>query len=273
VFFVLSKTLGVIALPTNFLILLGVVGVVLSATRLVSLGRKLMIASILLLALCGYSPFGNLLLYPLEERFPRWDASHGAPDGIIVLGGAIETDASEVHGDAAFNSSAGRIVAAATLAHRYPKARILYSGGNANIILDTTLKEADYATALFEGLGISRDRLILERDSRNTYENGVNSKALVAPKPDERWLLVTSAFHMPRSIGIFRKLGFPVEAYPTDWRLAGRTDLYRFSAFAVEGLQHTDLALREWMGLFAYRLTGKTSELLPGPEKEATMQK
>ena len=272
-FFVLSKTLGVIALPTNFLILLGVVGVVLSATRLVSLGRKLMIASILLLAACGYSPFGNLLLYPLEERFPRWDASRGAPDGIIVLGGAIETDASEVHGDAAFNSSAGRIVAAATLAHRYPKARILYSGGNANIILDTNLKEADYATALFEGLGISRDRLILERDSRNTYENGVNSKALVAPKPGERWLLVTSAFHMPRSIGIFRKLGFPVEAYPTDWRLAGRTDLYRFSAFAVEGLQHTDLALREWMGLFAYRLTGKTSELLPGPEKEATMQK
>jgi uncharacterized SAM-binding protein YcdF (DUF218 family) len=274
VFFVLSKTFGIIALPTNFLILLGVGGVILSATRFFALGRRLIVASILFLAACGYSPFGSLLLYPLEERFPPWDAAAaGAPDGIIVLGGAIETDATEVHGDTAFNSSAGRIVAAATLAHRYPKARILYSGGNANVIANNDLREADYVTALFEGLGISRERLILERDSRNTYENGVNSKALVAPKPGERWLLVTSAFHMPRSIGIFRKLGFPVEAYPTDWRLAGRRDLYRFSAFAVEGLQHTDLALREWMGLFAYWLTGKTSELLPGPEKEAAMQK
>jgi uncharacterized SAM-binding protein YcdF (DUF218 family) len=78
---------------------------------------------------------------------------------------------------------------------------------------------------------------------------------------------------MPRSIGIFRKLGFPVEAYPTDWRLAGRSDLYRFSAFAVEGLQQTDLALREWMGLFAYWLTGKTSELFPGPQNDATLRK
>ena len=272
-FFVLSKTLGVMALPTNFLILLGLVGTALCATRFHAFGRRLMVTSILLLALFGYSPLGSLLLYPLEERFPRWDAARGAPDGIIVLGGAIETDATAVHGDPAFNSSAGRIIAAATLAHRYPKARILYSGGNANVLMSTSLREADFATALFEGLGISRDRLILERNSRNTFENGVDSKALAAPKPGERWLLVTSAFHMPRSIGIFRKLGFPVEAYPTDWRLAGRSDLYRFSAFAVEGLQQTDLALREWMGLFAYWLTGKTSELFPGPQNDATLRK
>src|SRR5262249_42328426 len=158
-------------------------GAILSATRLSVLGRRLMVASILFLAACGYSPFGSLLLYPLEERFPPWDASRGAPDGIIVLGGAVGTDATDVHGDASVTNSAGRIVAAATLAHRYPKARILYSGGNANVLMDTALREADYATALFEGLGISRDRLILERDSRNTYENAVYSKALAAPKP------------------------------------------------------------------------------------------
>jgi uncharacterized SAM-binding protein YcdF (DUF218 family) len=272
-FFVLSKTLGVIALPTNFLILVGVVGALLSATRFFALGRKLMIASVLFLAACGCSPFGNWLLYPLEERFPQWDAARGAPDGIIVLGGAIETEASEAHGETAFNSSAGRIVAAATLAHRYPNARILYSGGNANVVANLSLREADYVTSVFEGLGISRDRLILERESRNTFENGVYSKALAAPKPGERWLLVTSAFHMPRAIGIFRKLDFPVEAYPTDWRLAGRADLFRFSAFSVEGLQHTDLALREWIGLVTYHLSGRTSELLPGPAEGVSMQK
>jgi uncharacterized SAM-binding protein YcdF (DUF218 family) len=264
-FFVLSKTLGILALPTNALIGLGVLGAILSATRFVSLARKLMTASILLLVVCGFSPFGNILLYPLEERFPPWDATRGAPDGIVVLGGAVETDTSEFHGETALNASAGRMIAAAMLAHRYPHARILFSGGSASLIGDNSHKEADYVAALFEGLGISRDRLTLERLSRNTFENAEFSKALAAPKAGERWLLVTSAFHMPRSVGIFRKVGFAVEPYPTDWRLAGPADLLRFTAFSVEGLQHTDLAVREWMGLLAYRLTGKTSELFPGP--------
>jgi uncharacterized SAM-binding protein YcdF (DUF218 family) len=268
-FFVLSKTLGILALPTNALIGLGILGAILSPTRFFSLGRKLMVASILLLAVCGFSPFGNILLYPLEERFPPWDAKRGAPDGIVVLGGAVETDASEFHGETELNASAGRMIAAAMLAHRYPNARILFSGGSASLLGDDSHKEADYVAALFEGLGIARDRLMLERLSRNTFENAEFSKALAAPKPGERWLLVTSAFHMPRSVGIFRKAGFAVEPYPTDWRLAGPADLLRFAAYSAEGLQHTDLAVREWMGLLAYWLTGKTSELFPGPAADA----
>jgi uncharacterized SAM-binding protein YcdF (DUF218 family) len=264
-FFALSKTIGIAALPTNFLLLLGLLGAVLLATRWKLPGRKLLIVSALLLVLCGFSPIGNILLYPLEERFPPWDPARGAPDGIIVLGGAIDPDLSEAHGVAAFNNSAGRIVAVASLARRYPNARIVYSGGNANLLADTTLKEADYAVAAFGDLGIPKDRLILERLSRNTFENAEFSKRLAMPKSGERWLLVTSAYHMPRSIGIFRKVGFAVEAYPADWRLAGRADLTRFFAYSNEGLQHTDIAVREWMGLFAYWLTGKTSELFPGP--------
>jgi len=264
-FFVLSKTLGVMALPTNLLIGLGILGAVLLATRFASWGRKLLVAAILLLAVFGFTPLGNFFLYPLESRFPPWDPARGAPDGIVVLGGAIETDASEVHGETVFNGSAGRMISAAELAHRYPNARILFTGGNASLVGDDSRKEADFVTAMFEGLGISKDRLMLERLSRNTFENAEFSKALASPKPGERWLLVTSAFHMPRSVGIFRKAGFAVEPYPTDWRLAGRADLTRFTAFSVDGLQHTDLALREWMGLLAYWITGKTSELFPGP--------
>src|SRR5258707_9069052 len=94
----LSKTLGLMLLPTNFLIGLGLFGAILLATRWASLGRKLMVASVVLLAICGFSPLGRLLLYPLESRFPPWDAARGAPDGIIVLGGAIDTDLSAVHG-------------------------------------------------------------------------------------------------------------------------------------------------------------------------------
>jgi uncharacterized SAM-binding protein YcdF (DUF218 family) len=264
-FFVLSKTLGIMLLPTNFLIAVGLLGAVLLATPFARLGRKLLIGSIVLLAICGFSPLGNWLLYPLEQRFPPWDAARGAPDGIIVLGGGIESDVSAARGTAAFNSSAGRIIAAAGLARRYPNARIVYSGGNANLVSDDTAKEADYAVAVFESLGISRDRVVPERASRNTFENAEFSKSVAAPKNGERWLLLTSAYHMPRSIGIFRKIGFAVEPYPADWRVAGTADLLNFSVHSIETLGRTELALREWMGLVAYWVSGQSSALFPGP--------
>ena len=265
-FFVLSKTLGFLLLPTNFLIGIGFVGAILMFTRFASFGRRLVIAAVLLLVICGLSPLGNLLLYPLEQRFPKWDASRGAPDGIIVLGASIEADLSTAHGTPVVRSSPDRLIEAAALAHRYPKARVVFSGGSANLISNDA-READFAGAIFENLGIDKSRLIMERASRNTQENAQFSKALLAPKEGERWLLVTSAFHMPRSVGLFRKAGFAVEPYPVDWRVGGRDDIFNFTNVAIDGLGRTDLAVREWMGLIAYRATGKIDELLPGPSK------
>jgi uncharacterized SAM-binding protein YcdF (DUF218 family) len=241
-----------------------VVGAVLMVTRFAALGRKLVMASVLLLVVCGLSPLGTLLLYPLEQRFPPWDAARGAPDGIIVLGASIEADLSAAHGTPVVRSAPDRIIAAAALAHRYPNARIVFSGGSANL-LSNDAREADFAGAVFESLGVAKSRLIMERRSRNTLENAEFSKALVAPKEGERWLLVTSAFHMPRSVGLFRKAGFAVEPYPVDWRVGGRGDLLSFTNIATDGLGRTDLAVREWMGLIAYRATGKIDDLLPGP--------
>jgi uncharacterized SAM-binding protein YcdF (DUF218 family) len=263
-FFVLSKTLGVMLLPTNFLIGVGLVGVILLATRFARLGRALAVASVVLLAICGFSPLGNWLLYPLEQRFPPWNAASGAPDGIIVLGGSIHADVSAERGTPVVGSAADRIIAAAALAQRYPNARVVFTGGSANLLANDA-READYAGAIFENLGIAKSRLIMERRSRNTQENAEFSKALVAPKAGEHWLLVTSAFHMPRSIGLFRKAGFAVEPYPVDWRVGGRADLFTFANFAIDGLLQTDIAVREWIGLLAYRLTGKIDDLLPGP--------
>src|SRR5258708_5787405 len=216
-------------LPTNFLIGAGLVGAILLATR-----------------------------------FAPWDAAGGAPDGIIVLGASIDADISAARGIPVVRSAPDRIVAAAALAHRYPNARIVFSGGSANLLANDA-READYAGAIFESLGIAKSRLIMERRSRNTQENAEFSKALVAPKDGERWLLVTSAFHMPRSIGLFRKAGFAVEPYPVDWRVGGREDFFSFADIGVDGLSRMDVAVREWIGLVAYRLTGKIDELLPGP--------
>jgi uncharacterized SAM-binding protein YcdF (DUF218 family) len=264
VFFFLSKTLGIMLLPVNFLIGAGVLGALLLATRWKSLGRRLMIVSPVLLAICGFSPLGNLLLYPLEQRFPPWDASRGAPDGIIVLGASIEAEISAARGTPVVRSAPDRILAAAALAQRYPKARIVFSGGSGNLISGGA-READFAGAVFESLGIAKSRLIMERRSRNTQENAEFSRALVAPKDGERWLLVTSAFHMPRSVGLFRKAGFAVEPYPVDWWVGGRGDLLAFSSVAIEGLERTDIAVREWIGLAAYWATGKIDTPLPEP--------
>jgi len=262
-FFALSKTLGIMLLPSNFLIGLGLIGLLLLFTRFAAHGRRLLTASLVLLAICAWSPLGTLLLYPLEQRFPPWDATRGAPDGIVVLGGAIDPDLSAARGVPAFRSSLDRMLATAALAHRYPNVRIIYSGGSANLLADDAAKEADIATTVFESLGIAKQRLTMERLSRNTEENAEFSKALAAPKPGERWLLVTSAHHMPRSVGAFRRAGFAVEPVPADWRTGG--NVLAPSIYASDGLRRTDTAFREWIGLAAYRISGKTSELLPGP--------
>src|SRR5882757_8550956 len=166
-FFLLSKTIGIMLLPTNFLIWLGLAGALLLATRFARLGRKLVIASAVLFAICGFSPLGYLLLYPLEQRFPPWDAARGAPAGIVVLGGSIDADVSAAHGVAVVAGAADRILASAALARRYPNARIIFTGGSPNL-RSSDAREADYAASLFESLGISKERLIMERRSRNT---------------------------------------------------------------------------------------------------------
>lgn len=267
-FFVLSKTIGTMLTPVNLLLAIGLLGALLLLTRWAVLGRRLLVASVLLLALCGFSPIGKLLILPLEERFPAWDASHGAPDGIVVLGGAIEPDLSAALGRPILGHSGDRITATAELARQYPNARIVFSGGSANLIADDSAKEADYALTMLEDLGVAKERLTAERLSRNTIENAEFVKDLVKPKDGERWLLVTSAYHMPRSMGLFRRAGFKVEAYPVDRRASWSSKAFSFSSVAVLGLERTDIAMREWIGLTAYWLTGKTDHFFPGPDQK-----
>jgi len=263
-FFLLSKILGFFALPSNIVATLATVGVALLFTRFQRAGRRLAVASVVLLLLAGLSPLGNALIYPLEERFPPWDASRGAPAGIVVLGGAIGPDISAARGTPDLNESAERLTAAAALARKYPDAKIIYSGGDARLVIHGGI-EAEFAATLLESLGIPRARIIMEGKSRNTVENALFSKALADPKPGERWLLVTSAYHMPRSIGVFRRAGFAVEAYPVDWRTRGAIDLVLPFESVTAGLRRTDTAVREWTGLLVYWLTGKSDAVFPAP--------
>ncbi|MFZ0607597.1 MAG: YdcF family protein [Xanthobacteraceae bacterium] len=263
-FFVLSETLGFFAFPSNLLMAIGLLGLILLCTRFRRLASWLVVTSLVLIALVGYSPLGNILILPLEQRFPPWNPAQGPPDGIVVLGGAIEPDISIARGAVALDDSAERITATVELARRYPNARIIFSGGTGSLRFDAPA-EAPIAVKELEALGVPHDRITAEEQSRNTVENAVFSRLLAQPKPGERWLLVTSAFHMPRAIAAFRAAGFTVEAYPVDWRTRGPIDATRPFAVLTHGLAMTDVAVHEWIGLLVYRLTGRTTELFPAP--------
>ncbi|MGH6674410.1 MAG: YdcF family protein, partial [Xanthobacteraceae bacterium] len=225
-FFIISKVLGFFALPSNLLISIGILGVLLLLARARRLASWLVVTSLVLLAVAGLSPLGNMLILPLEQRFPPWDPSRGPPTGIVVLGGAIRPAVSAARGVVALDNAAERITVAAELAHRYPNARIIYTGGS-NALLSEPIAEAPFAVRELEALGVAHGRITAEEQSRNTIENAVFSRLIAQPKPGEVWLLVTSAYHMPRAIAAFRAAGFAVEAYPVDWRTRGPIDAGR----------------------------------------------
>lgn len=265
-FFTVSKILGFFVVPSNTVAMFCTLGVVLLATRFRKAGSRILALGIVLLLICGYSPLGNLLLLPLTERFPAWSVGGRAPDGIIILGGSIDPERSQARGSLEMDASAERIVTMLQLARRFPAARIVFSGGSANLI-EEPVPEAPIAGDLLEDFGTPRARIVLESESRTTAENAAFTRNLVSPKPGERWLLVTSAFHMPRSMGVFRKAGFDVEAYPVDWRTRGWSDATMPFTTLSAGLARTDVAIHEWVGLIAYWATGRSSELFPGPRK------
>jgi len=263
--YVASKIFWFCVQPSGALLILLFAGTALLWTRHQKAARALILASAGLLLVGGVLPLGTWIILPLEERFARADLSKGDVDGIIVLGGAEDSRVATGRHVHALNESAERITEAAALARDYPKAKIVYSGGASEILRGPTIGADAAAITLRDLIADGGDRLLLERKARNTWENAVYTKALVKPKPGERWLLVTSAWHMPRAMGAFRKAGFPVEPWPVDYRTAGPGDAVRLFDAPSEGLRRLEAALHEWIGLVAYRVLGRSDELLPSP--------
>jgi uncharacterized SAM-binding protein YcdF (DUF218 family) len=263
-FFVLSKILGFLAMPSNLLVVAALAGVCLLVTRWRRLAMTLLVGGVVMLAVLGLSPLSNVLLLTLSERFPAWQAGNIDPDGVIILGGVIDPEASAARGQVELDSSAERALALLTLAQRFPKARIVFSGGSANLVLEP-VAETRFAKALLAEFAMKGDSFVFEEESRTTYENARNTFHLLKPKPGERYLLVTSAFHMPRAIGAFRRVGFEVEAFPVDWRTRGWRDATLPFDRASAGLSRADVAIHEWTGLVVYWLTGRSSALFPAP--------
>lgn len=265
--FLISKLVGYLTDPPTVFLALLVLGLLLSLShRRRRLGQGVVCAVVTLILVLSVVPLDTWILTRLEERFPPPSPLPEHVNGIIVLGGAINPEVSAARGQVSIGAAATRLSSLVPLAVRHPEARLIYSGGAGNPF-EQELKEADYASAFYKDIGFDIDRIVFERQSRNTRENATLGKEAMAPKPGETWLLITSAWHMPRAVGCFRAAGWPVIAYPTDYLTTGIEKPWwrdlRFSP--ARGFNGLNLVLHEVVGLISYRLMGWTNELYPGP--------
>ncbi|WP_127523135.1 YdcF family protein [Mesorhizobium sp. Z1-4] len=263
-FFYLSKIFWFFLQPLGLATLLLFAGLVILAASWRKTAASVFCASFLVLFISSWTTFGALMLRPLEDRFQRPDVLPSAIAGIIVLGGGFEGSVNAARGGYELASAGDRFVEAAVLAHRLPGVPVVVAGGSGALLLHGE-PDADTAPRLLTALGVSPERLVLENQSRNTQENAVFTRDLLQPDSTQSWILVTSAFHMPRSMSLFRRAGFNVIAWPVDYRTTGAERIGLAQDNAIDSLHTTTLAIREWVGLFAYRLTGRIDSVFPGP--------
>ena len=257
--YILGKIFWTVARPSNLLLLLALTGAFAARRRW---GRLLARAALVGLALVAALSMGPWLAIPLESRFPPPPLPDRV-DGVVVLGGFASDSLSLIRGQPVVSDASERYLAMLDLARRFPEAKLLFTSGSSDVE-GKRIAEADVVLDMARRHGIDEQRLILDRVARNTADNARNAKALADPQPGERWLLVTSASHMPRSVGCFRQLGFEVIPWPVDYRGPGWPELTD-EPYLGEQLKQLDDAAKEWVGLVYYYVLGLTSELFPGP--------
>ncbi|WP_271272891.1 YdcF family protein [Aliamphritea hakodatensis] len=259
-FFNLSKIFWALANPGNFIVLLLVVSMLFS-------WKKITFLTVLSLIVLTVYPVGNLLLQPLENRFSQPGKIPDNIAGVIVLGGGENAELSSIWGQPQFSEGADRVMTLPGMLKRFPDKPIIFTGGSSSV-LKPEYRGADTVKAWLEEFSLS-ENIIYERQSRNTYENALYSGQVLPQASSidqgDGWLLVTSAFHMPRSVGIYRQQGWKVIPYPVDYYSQPfEFDSVRFDL--ADNLGNLGTAVREWIGLLAYYATGKTEEWFPAED-------
>jgi uncharacterized SAM-binding protein YcdF (DUF218 family) len=260
--FLASKIFWLIAQPLSLAFLSLLLGMLLMLGRFRRSGGAFGALGLVVLFVTLFTTTGSYFLQILEGRFPRPVPPPAELSCIIVLGGAFENVVMASRGGVELNQAAERFVETLRLARAYPAARILVSGGDGSL---SGLYEGDAhaSQAFFETFGIGADRLIREEQSRTTFENARYTRDLLAQNRLGRCALVTSAYHMPRSVALFRANGIDILPWPTDYRTNGKMRLGLDFTQPSLNAQLTTTAAKEWTGLLAYYLLGRTQTLLP----------
>ena len=260
-FFYISKLIWLLASPDSLLLTLMLLGLVFLYIGKIKLAKLLLSTTGGLLIIIGFFPIREWLLYPLESRFQANPNLPKKVDGIVVLSGAENAELSSLWNQIELNAAVERDLIFLKLAKKHPNAKLIFTGGSGSLTKQE-YKGADIAEKLFEQLNFDTKRIIFERKSRNTYENVIYSKNIINPAINENWILITTGWHMPRSVGIFCKAEWPVIPYPVDHQTK-KGDLLRIDFNLASNLKTLKMGIKEWLGLFAYYLSGKTTSLLP----------
>jgi uncharacterized SAM-binding protein YcdF (DUF218 family) len=257
VFFIASKLLGALIRPETWLVIL--LGLTVLALLRGRQGRALVWsgATFLSILLLSIFPLGELLLQPIERQYPTSPQLSNV-DGIIVLGGGEESKASAYWGQVQLNHAGERMTAALELAHRFPDAKVLFTGASGSLrdVAIAFRSDTFVMEKFFTDQGLALERLILEKKARNTAENAQLSYELAQPKAGQNWVLITSAYHMPRAMRSFETAGWPpLTAWPVDYRSAEFSD--RIGWNFTRNLDVLNRACKEYVGSLVYRLTGR----------------
>jgi uncharacterized SAM-binding protein YcdF (DUF218 family) len=258
-----SKLLGLLTTSGSLLMLLLLIGVALLWRPRWQRGRLFMTFVVLALSAFLFLPVQPALTGLFENRFQQTPKLPDHIDGIIVLGGMVRTAVSQARGRPTLNDAAERLIEGAHLAHLYPDAKVLFTGGSPNP-WTAEAREAEFARMALLDMGIDESRLLIEDRSRNTYENAMLSRSLVADGGKGNWILVTSALHMPRSVGVFRRAGWNVIPWPVNY-ITGAESAWANEDVPIERLYFMSRTLHEMVGLAYYRARGWTDSLFPAP--------
>ena len=262
-FFLASKVFWLLVQPISLVTMLVIGGMVLMFWRRRRLGLLMAGAGLSVLVVSAYTSLGLALIVPLENRFERPSVMPAAVTTIIMLGGATVGQVSSARGISEIGEAGDRVIETFRLAQLYPAAKVVLTGGS-GVLGGEALSEASIAAHLLESMGIEPNRLVLEEASRNTEENADLTSAMVGVAGGTS-ILVTSAFHMPRSVGLFRSAGMLVVPWPVDYRSMGSEGLRIDLANPMPNLSTLTVAVREWVGLVVYAASGRIDDVFPAP--------
>ena len=219
----------------------------------------------ILFILIIFLPNGTYLLWKLENTYSKPQIFSSNIDGIIILGSGTEPFLTYQHNQIILSEHVERITESIELMKRFPNAKIVYSGGSFTTNPEAKLTGVDVAKMFYTQMEIDVNKIIFEDKSLNTYENFVFSKKYINNINNEKWLLLTSAFHMKRAMSVAEKLNLNLIPYPVDYQLKKKYNWYRM--YIVKGrsflrnMNHFQLAAHEYIGLAAYYLTNRSSKM------------
>ena len=259
-FFIASKVFWAIAQPDSLIVIVLALAAAMTLLNWIKWAKITTTTLALFLVSLGLYPLGDFVLAPLENSYAQ--PTNLAPTRIIVLGGGEDSYPSGLSQTQNLNEAGERFLTAIKLAHQFPNATLIFTGGSGNM-LDQSISGTDIAKPIFDGFPSLSGRTLLEGSSRNTYENAKNTaqslQSMGSDPTHGQKILVTSAYHMRRSMGVFCAADYRnMIPYPTDYRVS-----YRWDWDLANHLHDLNNGLREWIGLIAYRVTDKIDTLAP----------